>query len=61
VKAPDWRGTFTISREDPLTTIKAVKTTIIGLGLSVLYLLIDAMFFLQDPNLRLFWVIMTFS
>ncbi|MBV8051973.1 MAG: FUSC family protein [Acidobacteriaceae bacterium] len=51
---------ITISREDPYATIKSVKTTIIGFGLSVLYVLIGAMFFLRDPDLRLFWVIVTF-
>jgi multidrug resistance protein MdtO len=51
---------ITKSREDPFTTIKAVKTTIIGFALSVFYLLIGAMFFLQDPDLRLFWVLVTF-
>ena len=50
---------LTISREDPETTVKAVKTIIVGFGLSVLYVLVGAMFFLQDPNLRLFWVIAT--
>jgi multidrug resistance protein MdtO len=50
---------LTISREDPGTTVKAVKTIILGFALSVLYILAGALFFLQDPNLRLFWVIAT--
>ena len=50
---------LTISREDPESTVKAVKTIIIAFALSVLYVLVGAMFFLQDPNLRLFWVIAT--
>ena len=50
---------FNISRESPETTVKAVKTIVVAFALSVLYILVGAMFFLQDPNLRLFWVIAT--
>jgi multidrug resistance protein MdtO len=50
---------LTISRENPDATLKAVKNIILGFTLSVLYILVGAMFFLQDPNLRLFWVITT--
>ncbi len=50
---------FNISRESPETSVKAVKTIVVAFALSVLYILAGAMFFLQDPNLRLFWVIAT--
>ena len=48
-----------ISREDLSTTVNAVRTIIIAFALSVLYILVGALFFLQDPNLRLFWVVAT--
>jgi multidrug resistance protein MdtO len=50
---------LTISRESPQATAKAAKTIIVAFSLSVLYLVIGAMFFLQDPNLRLIWVVAT--
>ena len=50
---------LTISRENPDTTIQAVKTILVACALSVVYILVAAMFFLQDPNLRLAWVIAT--
>ena len=50
---------LTISRESPDATRKAARTIIIAFSLSVLYVLIGAMFFLQDPNLRLIWVVAT--
>jgi multidrug resistance protein MdtO len=50
---------LTISRENPEATAKEVKTVIVAFSLSVLYVLIGAMFFLQDPNLRLIWVVVT--
>ncbi len=50
---------LTISRENPDSTVRAVKTIIIAFALSVLYILLGAMFFLQDPALRLVWVIAT--
>lgn len=50
---------LTISRENPRATLKAVKTIIIAFAFSVIYVLIGAIFFLQDPNLRLLWVIGT--
>jgi multidrug resistance protein MdtO len=50
---------LTISRESPQATAKAAKTIIIAFSLSVLYVLIGAMFFLQDPSLRLIWVVAT--
>lgn len=59
-------GTFgaiyalTISRESAEATAKDVKTIVIAFLLSVLYILVGALFFLQDPNLRLIWVVLTF-
>lgn len=50
---------LTISREDPEATRKAAWTIIVAFTLSVLYVLIGAALFLQDPNLRLIWVIVT--
>jgi len=51
---------LTISRESPQATTKAATTIIIAFLLSVLYVLIGARFFLQDPSLRLIWVVVTF-
>src|ERR1700741_1230820 len=48
---------LTISRESPQATTKAAKIIIIAFLLSVLYVVIGAMFFLQDPSLRLIWVV----
>src|SRR6201997_2228144 len=48
---------LTISRENPDSTVRAVKTIITAFALSALYILLGAMFFLQDPALRLVWVI----
>jgi multidrug resistance protein MdtO len=50
---------LTISRESPQATTKAAKIIILAFLLSVLYVLIGAMFFLQDPSLRLIWVVAT--
>jgi multidrug resistance protein MdtO len=50
---------LTISRENPEATVKAVKTLIVAFSLSVLYVLVGAIFFLQDPDLRLIWVVLT--
>lgn len=50
---------FNISRESTEVTVKAVKTIIVAFALSVLYILTGARFFLQDPDLRLIWVIAT--
>jgi multidrug resistance protein MdtO len=50
---------LTISRENPETSVKDVKTTVIGYALSALYILAGATFFLREPNLRLLWVIGT--
>jgi multidrug resistance protein MdtO len=51
---------LTISRENPLATLNAVKTIVAAFAMSVLYVLVGAMLFLHDPTLRLFWVIGTF-
>lgn len=51
---------LTISHESAEATANAAKTLIVGFFFSVLYVLIGAMFFLQDPNLRLIWVVATF-
>jgi multidrug resistance protein MdtO len=50
---------LTISRENPQATINAAKTIFVGFAFSVVYVLVGALFFLQDPNLRLLWVIGT--
>ena len=51
---------LTISQESAEATAKAAKTLIVAFFFSLLYVLIGAMFFLQDPNLRLIWVVVTF-
>jgi len=51
---------FNISREHPENTVKAVTITVVAFAVSVSYILVGAMFFLHDPNLRLLWVIATF-
>jgi multidrug resistance protein MdtO len=51
---------LTISHESAEATAKASRTLIVAFALSVLYVLIGAMFFLHDPNLRLIWVVVTF-
>jgi multidrug resistance protein MdtO len=50
---------LTISRESAEATAKAATTIIVAFLLSVLYVLVGAMFFLQDPSLRLIWVVVT--
>ena len=50
---------LTISRESAEATARDANTIIVAFSLSVLYVLIGAMFFLQDPNLRLIWVVVT--
>ena len=50
---------LTLSRESPDATRKDARTIIVAFLFSVLYVLIGAMFFLQDPNLRLIWVVVT--
>jgi multidrug resistance protein MdtO len=51
---------MTLSRENPRATVNAAKTVVLGFGLSVLYVLAGAMFFLSDYTARFFWVIGTF-
>jgi multidrug resistance protein MdtO len=51
---------LTISRENPQATVNSVKTIVVAFAFSVLYVLVGALFFLADPELRLFWVISTF-
>jgi multidrug resistance protein MdtO len=51
---------LTISRENPQATLNEAKTIVVAFVFSVLYVLAGAMFFLADPQLRLFWVIGTF-
>jgi len=50
---------LTISRENSRATMRDFETIIIAFAFSVVYVLIGALFFLQDPNLRLLWVIGT--
>jgi multidrug resistance protein MdtO len=49
-----------ISRESPQTTPKTVKTIAMAYVLGAAYVLIGALFFLEDPALRFLWVIGTF-
>jgi multidrug resistance protein MdtO len=51
--------TITISRENPQATINDVRTIVLAFAACVLYVLVGAMFFIADPNLRLFWIIGT--
>jgi len=48
---------LTISREDPQSTINAVKINIIAFAYSAAFVLIGAMLFAGDPMLRLLWII----
>jgi len=50
---------LTISRESPEATVKAVRTIVVAFAFSALYVLVGAIFFLDDPRLRLLWVIGT--
>lgn len=50
---------LTISRENPETTIKEVKTIIVAFAVCVLYILAGAVFLLSDPDLRLLWILTT--
>ena len=51
---------LTISRENPQTTAKTVKTIVIAFVLGAAYVLAGALFFLDDPMPRMLWVIGTF-
>ncbi|HMF75592.1 MAG TPA: hypothetical protein VK604_08015, partial [Bryobacteraceae bacterium] len=50
---------LTISRESPQITVKDVRTIVVAYVLGGAYILIGAWFFLEDPMLRLLWVIGT--
>jgi multidrug resistance protein MdtO len=51
---------LTISRESPQTTVKTVKTIVVAFAIGAGYVLIGALFFLDDPMLRMLWVIGAF-
>ncbi|HTU48454.1 MAG TPA: FUSC family protein [Bryobacteraceae bacterium] len=51
---------LTISRESPRATVSAVKTLAIAFVVAAVYELIGAMFFVDEPLLRVVWVIATF-
>jgi hypothetical protein len=48
-----------ISRESPRGTLKHVRTTVIAFAFSAVYIFIGALFSLDDPTLRLLWIIVT--
>ncbi len=48
---------FTISRESPQTTVKAVRSVVIAFVLGGAYVLFSAWVFFGDPLLRLLWVL----
>jgi len=48
-----------ISRESPRATLKHVRTTLIAFAFSAIYIFIGALFSLDDPTLRLLWIIGT--
>ena len=50
---------LTISRESPQITVKALRTIVVGWALGAAYILIGALFFLENPVLRFLWVIVT--
>src|ERR1700761_1435650 len=49
--------TFTISRESPRATMKAVRTIVTAFGFSAVFVFLGARFFLDDPMLRFLWII----
>ncbi len=51
--------TLIISRESPRATLKHVRTTVIAFAFSAVYVFIGALFSLDDPTLRLLWIIGT--
>jgi multidrug resistance protein MdtO len=51
---------LTISRENPQTTVKALKTIVIAFLVSGAYILVGATLFIGDPMLRLVWLIGSF-
>jgi multidrug resistance protein MdtO len=50
---------LTISRESPQITVKSFRTLVVGWALGAAYILIGALFFLENPVLRFLWVIVT--
>jgi multidrug resistance protein MdtO len=50
---------LTISRESPQMTVKAAVTRTVSFALGAIYILIGAALFVDDPTLRLLWVIGT--
>jgi multidrug resistance protein MdtO len=48
---------LTISREDPQSTVNAVKTIIVAYLLAAAAVLIGAMLFSGDPMMRFLWVV----
>jgi multidrug resistance protein MdtO len=51
--------TLIISRQSPQATMRAVRTIIITFAFSAVYIFIGALFSLDDPTLRLLWIIGT--
>src|SRR6185503_15639216 len=51
--------TLIISRESPQATLKHVRTTVIAFAFSAIYIFVGALFSLDDPMLRLLWIIGT--
>src|SRR6266850_3471030 len=51
--------TLIISRESPRATMRAVRTIVITFACSAVYIFIGALFSLDDPTLRLLWIIGT--
>ena len=51
---------LTISRESPRMTASQVTTTVFGFATGAAYVLIGAIFFVDEPILRFLWVIATF-
>src|ERR1700741_739806 len=48
-----------ISRQSPRATLKHVRTTVFAFAFSAVYVFIGALFSLDDPTLRLLWIIVT--
>jgi Fusaric acid resistance protein family len=51
--------TLIISRESVRATLKHVRTTVIAFAFSAIFIFIGALFSLDDPTLRLLWIIGT--
>src|SRR5258706_10945396 len=51
--------TLIISRESPRATLKHVRTAVMAFAFSAIYIFIGAQFSLDDPTLRLLWIIGT--